>query len=95
MQDTGAQAPVTPDEDDARLESLGYRPQLSRVLGLLMFVPIPGMKSAPDAPRIVFALALTVCLRGFWPAIPGPNPTPLHLTAMVLAQMVIKNNPAR
>jgi amino acid transporter len=34
MQDTGAQAPVTPDEDDARLESLGYRPQLSRVLGL-------------------------------------------------------------
>ena len=34
MQDTGAQAPVTPDEDDARLESLGYRPQLNRVLGL-------------------------------------------------------------
>ena len=34
MQDTGAQAPVTLDEDDARLESLGYRPQLNRVLGL-------------------------------------------------------------
>src|ERR1700761_5288750 len=34
MQDTGAQAPVTPDEDDARLESLGYQPQLNRVLGL-------------------------------------------------------------
>src|SRR4051794_40790348 len=34
MQDTGARAPVIPDEDDARLESLGYRPQLNRVLGL-------------------------------------------------------------
>jgi amino acid transporter len=34
MQDTGEQAPVTLDEDDARLESLGYRPQLNRVLGL-------------------------------------------------------------
>ena len=34
MQDTGAQLPVTADEDDARLESLGYRPQLNRVLGL-------------------------------------------------------------
>jgi len=34
MQDTGAQAPAALDEDDARLEHLGYRPQLSRVLGL-------------------------------------------------------------
>ena len=34
MQDTGAQAPATLDEDDARLEHLGYHPQLNRVLGL-------------------------------------------------------------
>ncbi len=34
MQDTGAQARATLDEDDARLENLGYRPQLNRVLGL-------------------------------------------------------------
>jgi amino acid transporter len=35
MQDTGAQAPAEAlDEDDARLTHLGYRPQLSRVLGL-------------------------------------------------------------
>ena len=34
MQDTGAQVQATLDEDDARLESLGYRPQLNRVLGL-------------------------------------------------------------
>jgi amino acid transporter len=34
MQDTGTQVPATLDEDDARLEHLGYRPQLNRVLGL-------------------------------------------------------------
>jgi amino acid transporter len=35
MQDTGAQAPAEAlDEDDVRLEHLGYRPQLNRVLGL-------------------------------------------------------------
>src|SRR6266545_5928740 len=35
MQDTGAQAPAEAlDEDDTRLEHLGYRPQLNRVLGL-------------------------------------------------------------
>src|ERR1700676_1756330 len=30
----GPQAPATLDADDARLEHLGYRPQLNRVLGL-------------------------------------------------------------
>jgi len=34
MQDTGTQVPAALDEDDARLENLGYRPQLNRVLGL-------------------------------------------------------------
>jgi amino acid transporter len=35
MQDTGAQAPAAAlDADDRRLEHLGYRPQLKRVLGL-------------------------------------------------------------
>jgi amino acid transporter len=34
MRETEPQAPGTTDDDDARLESLGYRPQLNRVLGL-------------------------------------------------------------
>jgi hypothetical protein len=34
MQEAGPQAPAMLDVDDARLESLGYRPQLRRVLGL-------------------------------------------------------------
>src|ERR1700685_2461782 len=34
MQETTPQAAGGTDSDDARLESLGYRPQLNRVLGL-------------------------------------------------------------
>ena len=34
MEETTPQAPAAPDEDDARLLSLGYSPQLNRVLGL-------------------------------------------------------------
>jgi amino acid transporter len=34
MQEAPPPAPVTLDDDDTRLESLGYRPQLNRVLGL-------------------------------------------------------------
>jgi len=34
MQEATPQATATTDDDDARLESLGYRPQLNRVLGL-------------------------------------------------------------
>jgi len=67
----------------------GFLLCLSRMLGVLMFIPIPGMKSAPDAPRIVFALALTMCLRGFWPAVSEPNPTALRIASLVLAEAVI------
>src|SRR5580692_12155130 len=34
MQEAPPPAPATLDDDDTRLESLGYRPQLNRVLGL-------------------------------------------------------------
>ena len=34
MQQAGAPVAVAPSSEDARLESLGYKPQLNRVLGL-------------------------------------------------------------
>src|ERR1700739_3036169 len=34
MQEATPQGSATTDDDDARLESLGYKPQLNRVLGL-------------------------------------------------------------
>src|SRR5947209_11809932 len=67
----------------------GFLLCFSRMLGVLMFVPIPGMKSAPDAPRIVFSLALTMCLRAFWPVLSEPNTTPLRIASVVLSRAVI------
>ena len=34
MHEATPQSPAATDSDDARLESLGYKPQLNRVLGL-------------------------------------------------------------
>jgi flagellar biosynthetic protein FliR len=50
----------------------GFLLVLARVSGVILFVPIPGMQSVPDAARIVLALALSFVLMPAWPlAIPG------------------------
>ena len=40
---------------------------LARVSGVLVFAPIPGFSAAPDAARVVLALALTGALFPAWP----------------------------
>jgi flagellar biosynthetic protein FliR len=50
----------------------GFLLVLARVSGVILFVPIPGMQSVPDAARIVFALTLSFVLMPAWPlANPG------------------------
>jgi flagellar biosynthetic protein FliR len=50
----------------------GFLLVLARVSGVILFVPIPGMQSVPDAARIVLALMLSFVLMPAWPlAIPG------------------------
>ncbi len=41
---------------------------LARVTGIVLFVPIPGMQSGPDAARIVLSLALSFVLMPAWPS---------------------------
>lgn len=43
---------------------------LARVSGVVAFVPIPGLRDAPEAPRAVLALALTFVLLPVWPSLP-------------------------
>lgn len=43
---------------------------LARVSGVVAFLPMPGLRGAPDMARIAFALAVTMCLAPVWPA--GP-----------------------
>lgn len=50
----------------------GFLLVLARVSGVILFVPIPGMQSVPEAARIALALVLSVVLMPAWPlAMPG------------------------
>src|SRR5690242_14099703 len=52
----------------------GFLTVLARISGVVVFVPLPGIKSAPEPARAVFALALTLALFSRWPA---SDPEPL------------------
>lgn len=68
---------------------LGFLLCLARVGGLILFLPIPGLRSAPAAARVVLAMAMTLCLSPFWPAPPQTHPTILALAGWVLAEATV------
>lgn len=47
---------------------------LIRISSIFVFFPIPMMKQAPELPKIVFALTLSVALFPFWPTHLDANP---------------------
>ena len=53
---------------------------LARVAGVVIFLPVPGFRNAPDAVRVVLALAITIALFPVWPAIPNAEPSISQLT---------------
>lgn len=46
---------------------------LARIAGAMIFVPLPGLRSAPEQVRVVLILAITIALYPVWPLVPG-NP---------------------
>lgn len=50
---------------------LGFLLVLSRVAGMLVFVPLPGVSSSPVAARVVLSLAITICLLPMWQPVGG------------------------
>jgi flagellar biosynthesis protein FliR len=64
----------------------GFLLVLSRVAGAFVFVPIPGIKDAPQAARVVLALALTVALYPSWPAVDSAGAGFGRVTGLVLAE---------
>lgn len=65
---------------------LSFLLALARVSGVIAFLPLPGLRSAPDATRIVLALSLTLCLAPAWPAAPSEVPGMMTLTFWMLAE---------
>src|SRR6516165_4212791 len=59
---------------------------LARVGGVLIFVPIPGFRAAPEMVRAVLALGFTVALFGRWPAVDATQVGPATLVGWVLSE---------
>jgi flagellar biosynthetic protein FliR len=59
---------------------------LCRVGGALVFLPLPGFKSAPQPVRVVLALGFTMALMPVWPAMDGSQVTPGMLAGWIAAE---------
>ncbi len=53
---------------------------LARVMGFIVFVPLPGLKSLPEATRILLGLIFTVALFPVWPVLPDGEVSFAQLT---------------
>jgi flagellar biosynthetic protein FliR len=62
---------------------------LARVGGALIFVPLPGIKGAPDTVRAVLALGFTLALCGRWPAVDAANAGVATLVGWVFSEAAI------
>jgi flagellar biosynthetic protein FliR len=62
---------------------------LARVGGALVFVPLPGLKGAPDAVRAALALGVTLALAGQWPAVDAAAITPARLIVWALGESAV------
>jgi len=68
---------------------LSFLLTLSRIAGTFAFIPIPGIRSGPDAARILVAIALTVALFPFWPAPPEANPSGGTIVVWILSELTV------
>lgn len=59
---------------------------LSRVAGLITFLPVPGFSNAPDALRVGLAVLLTIALFPVWPNLPDALPSIGQLGAWAFAE---------
>jgi len=59
---------------------------LARVGSALVFVPLPGVKGAPEPVRVAFALGFTLALAARWPVVDASNVTAVRMLAWVAAE---------
>jgi flagellar biosynthetic protein FliR len=62
---------------------------LARVGGALVFVPLPGIKSAPEPVRAALALGFTLALFARWPVVQAANVTGATLAGWAAAEAVL------
>jgi len=62
---------------------------LARVGGALVFVPLPGLNSSPQAVRAALAVGFTLALFGQWPDVSRRDPGPAILIGWAIAESAI------
>jgi flagellar biosynthesis protein FliR len=67
----------------------GFLLVLARVGGALIFVPLPGIRGAPETVRAALALGVTMALFGRWPAVDAVNAGVATLAGWVLSEAAI------
>jgi flagellar biosynthetic protein FliR len=67
----------------------GFVLVLARVGGSLTFVPLPGMKSAPEPARIALALGFTLALYNQWPVVRTDAITVAALAGWALSEAAV------
>jgi flagellar biosynthetic protein FliR len=67
----------------------GFLLVLARVSGALVFVPLPGVKSAPEPARVALALGFTLALYAQWPVVPADGVTVAVLAGWALAEAAV------
>jgi flagellar biosynthetic protein FliR len=67
----------------------GFLLVLARVGGSLIFVPLPGVKSAPEPARIALALGFTFALYSQWPVIRTDGVTAAVIAGWTLAEAAV------
>jgi len=62
---------------------------LARVSGILVFVPLPGLRGAPEAARIVLAGCITLALAARWPAVDAASLSASRLVGWAVAEAAV------
>jgi flagellar biosynthetic protein FliR len=60
-----------------------------RIAGIFTFLPIPGLRSPIDPPRLFFSLAVTVCMFPQWPTIEISTTPISSLLILLLGEVVL------
>ena len=67
----------------------GFLLVLARVAGALTFVPLPGVKGAPEPVRAALALGFTLALRARWPVVEVGRVTAMQMAAWAASEAVV------
>ena len=62
---------------------------LSRVAGIFVFAPVPGMKNGPDILRVLLSLAITVALYPLWPHLSQTTPPLSAIVVAIIAEAAL------